>query len=115
MRLHCEKRTHLEYKQNPIGMAMNQPLSIYADERDESKIIHEWSWKMKCICGNGVASPIYATLLGLGVEFDRFPRIAARPQSWAGGWNPIGIPGGCADIVKKECTLSISRIPLAWP
>ena len=41
MRRHCEKGTHLEYKQNPIGMAMNQPLSIYADERDESKIAHE--------------------------------------------------------------------------
>jgi len=38
-----------------------------------------------------------AIRLGLGVEFDHFPRIAARPQSWARGRNPVGIPDGCSE------------------
>jgi hypothetical protein len=66
-------------------------------------------------CPNGVTSWIYATPLGLVAGCDRLPRIAALPQSWAGGRNPVGIPGDCAFIVEKERAFVPNRIPLAWP
>src|SRR5689334_21161999 len=46
---------------------------------------------------NGVVSVVGAeadaTPLGLAGMYGRFPRVAGNPQPWAGGWNPVGIPG----------------------
>jgi hypothetical protein len=36
-------------------------------------------------------------------DIDRLPRIAAWPQSWAKGWNPVGIPGSRPYTAASRC------------